>query len=428
MKLLIDTSGVFKIIPIIALIVAVVGAILAYLRYQYTRKKAKCEKSEQEFKDCRRYLSRNRQELVRDILAALYKNHELEPNIPLLFNDRWFPKKPLPLQGVEIALHNHEESTYTPLNCEKILPYANIWNRYSKYSDAIREIDQPQLFTDLVSYRLMGIETSKGIMMHFGKCSYFDYINTGEVLCYELARRKFLHEEKKRQKKEFNIKMLSVRDQVRDPFDFQNRAVIPGINTLTICEDQNDLRFYMHSREVGKVAAAMGTFHVVPAGEFQPATDNPHDIKNDFSIWKNIMREYNEEFLNAPTGEQTGKSPDYENEEPYSSLNLALNNGDLRVLFLGVGLDPLSLKAEILTVCIFKQNVFSEIFKKMTGKDNEGILIMGKNNKGIPFTEKNVETYVHDKRILSAAIGCLVLAWHHKDYLFEKKQKNISDQ
>ena len=94
----------------IGLTVAIVAMGLGYVRLQYARKKAKREKTEQTFKNSRRYLSENRQVLARDILAASYNEHAPEPYIPLIFGDGWLPNKPLPLQSVRIALHSNEDS------------------------------------------------------------------------------------------------------------------------------------------------------------------------------------------------------------------------------------------------------------------------------------------------------------------------------
>lgn len=54
---------------------------------------------------------------------------------------------------------------------------------------------------------------------------------------------------------------------------------------------------FLHRRNAGAVAAAGVTYHVVPAGVFQPAALAPAHQANDFSFWRNIQRESSEELL-----------------------------------------------------------------------------------------------------------------------------------
>jgi hypothetical protein len=65
----------------------------------------------------------------------------------------------------------------------------------------------------------------------------------------------------------------------------------------------------------------------------------------------------------------------------------ACRQGKIKVFFLGVGLDPLSWKPEILTACIFEGRTFDKIFKGMvTDKVDEGtggFLLAGRKRKGV---------------------------------------------
>ena len=61
------------------------------------------------------------------------------------------------------------------------------------------------------------------------------------------------------------------------------------------------------------MATAAGIFDVIPAGEFQPSSIAPHDLANDFDIWKNIVRELSEELLGAPEHDGSRSEPiDYD--------------------------------------------------------------------------------------------------------------------
>ena len=94
---------------------------------------------------------------------------------------------------------------------------------------------------------------------------------------------------------------LPFRSLIGDPFDFDRRAVLPAITTLTLRRRGNGTAtFLLHWRDPAKVATAAGLYDVIPAGEFQPSSIAPYDQANDFSIWRNIVREYSEELLGAP--------------------------------------------------------------------------------------------------------------------------------
>jgi hypothetical protein len=48
---------------------------------------------------------------------------------------------------------------------------------------------------------------------------------------------------------------------------------------------------------VENVAIAGGMLSVMPTGVFQPASITPTHNSADFDLWRNMMREYSEEFL-----------------------------------------------------------------------------------------------------------------------------------
>jgi hypothetical protein len=176
----------------------------------------------------------------------------------------------------------------------------------------------------------------------------------------------------------------------------------------------------MHRRDSKKVAAAMGVYHVVPAGEFQPAGINPGDFGADMDLWRNMVREYAEEFLGLPDSiGSTGRTIDFDKDEPYASISRARASGDATPFFLGIGIDPLTLKPEILTVCVFSDMAFDRIFGDMPEKNTEGRLVSGHRNLGVPFTQEGVDTYLKTASVetLPAGAGCLALAWRWRGAL-----------
>ncbi len=127
------------------------------------------------------------------------------------------------------------------------------------------------------------------------------------------------------------------------------------------------------------------------------------------------MREYAEEFLNQEEAYGRGGQPiDYDNTFPYAELSAALRDEGIRVSVFGIGIDALCLKPELLTVCVFEGAVFDHIFRDMVSVDNEGVLLVGPNRNGIPFTGSNVELYVDNTDTTSAGAACLRLAWQYR--------------
>lgn len=115
--------------------------------------------------------------------------------------------------------------------------------------------------------------------------------------------------------------------------DPQRLLMSPGVNTLTIRRGSDgDHRFVLHERDGGKVADGGGLCHVMPVGELQPSSVDPTDVYNDFSVWRDIMREFSEELLGNP--EHDGNSPqliDHANEQPFKSFEQARAGGHLRL-------------------------------------------------------------------------------------------------
>jgi hypothetical protein len=214
------------------------------------------------------------------------------------------------------------------------------------------------------------------------------------------------------------------RSWLADPFRLDERAALPGINTLTIRLSRGGPSIFMHRRGFN-AGVSMGVLHVAPAGEFQPQIDDPTIWHSDLDILTNIIREYAEEYLGVDEAAgRGGATIDYQEEPPYSNFHRAFLAGRMRVFYLGVGLDPLSWKPEILTACVFEQNTFDEIFKDMvTNKIDEGtggILLVGKTRKegrgprrhfgGFPMFAEATLPFSDPGKTLPAGVSCMVLA------------------
>jgi hypothetical protein len=180
--------------------------------------------------------------------------------------------------------------------------------------------------------------------------------------------------------------VLPFRAVIGDPFDCAQRAVIPAVTMLTIRlrRYRAELSFLLHWCDPEKVATAAGVCDVIPAGEFQPASVALWDRRNDFDLWRNIVREYSEVLLGTPEYDGTRSKPVY-----YDSWLLYRELEDASFV-LGLGLDALTFAATILTVVVIDDDVFTRAFDAATRYNEEC------------------------EPMASPGAACLALAWRHR--------------
>jgi hypothetical protein len=288
--------------------------------------------------------------------------------------------------------------------------------QYDRYTSAIRYLDPPSLFENRPSYRLLGLAwTGTTGAMRFGLATYFDKLDVSEAAGHELAQVR-LHKDGG-----VSLRELPFRSLIGDPFDLQRRAVLPAITTLTLrrTRSRGSVSFLLHWRDPRKVATAAGLYDVIPAGEFQPSSIAPHDLSNDFDIWRNIVREYSEELLGAPEHDGSRSAPiDYDGWPFYRTLGQARREGKLSAVCLGAGLDALTLAATILTVVLIDDDVFDEVFRDAVRVNAEGITVFAEQGNstghGLAFSQQNVTRLLEREPMASPGAACLALAWRHR--------------
>lgn len=270
------------------------------------------------------------------------------------------------------------------------------------------------MFENRPSYRLLGLAWSGSTgAMRFGLATYFDKLDISEAIGHEIA------EVRSRQDAAITGRDLPFRSLIDDPFDFRRRAVLPAITTLTLRRAKAGQSFLLHYRDPEKVATAAGIYDVIPAGEFQPSSIAPHDLANDFDIWKNIVREYSEELLGTPEHDGTRSEPiDYDGWPLYRQLCRARAEGRASAVCMGAGLDALTLAATILTVVVIDADVFDDLFGETVRYNSEGEIIFGEPDKmtghGIEFTERNVTGLLEREPMAAPGAACLALAWRSR--------------
>lgn len=375
--------------------------------------------SQERWRAVRAELNLNRA-LLGDLASELYPQEHRIPGTSVLTAEEWVPGGPVDLANVDLSwLPDSPTPTITgkapeATGSRALLPSGKPYDRYSR---ALRDLARPTLLDNRVSYRLLTAEWSAGHgRFGFNYTSYFDVLDVGEAVGHEFAG-VWLDAGRRRP----SMVDLPFRRLIEDPFDLRVRPMLPSINTLTIRRDPIDgHRMYLHCRNAGAVAAAGGMYHVVPAGVFQPAALAPAHQANDFSFWRNIQREFAEEFLGNAEHDGNSIDPiDYLGQEPFASFERARLAGDFRVSAMALVLEPLTLWVELLTVAVIEAPVFDALFGNMVAVNDEGAVVSTDADRptvGIPFTSRTRER-LRDEPLSPISRACIELAWQHRKEL-----------
>ncbi|MFD4414341.1 hypothetical protein ACFWOX_27620 [Streptomyces sp. NPDC058467] len=399
-------------VAVVGLLVGIVAAALAWA----PQRLASRDRGVDLFVRTRSHLKSHRAELS-TVCAEAQSVHRSDAELALLTRPGWIPPRPLPLDALRMTLReprSDERLDRSRAEVSRYWPHGQGARGAESYSAAIEAFDRPAVWFNGPSYRLLEVaappaeQPEDGLGLTFALGRYFDGLDTTEPLAYEEALRQL--------KGEIRPLRGPFRRSLGSPFALDRRAALPGVSALTVRVEDGEAYFFMHRREAAKVAVAMNTTHVAPAGEFQPHADVLPVWRSDLDVWRNTMREYAEEFLGASDATGSGGvTIDYARDAPYAEFGRAVREGHARVRFLGLGLDPLTWKPEICLVCVWDAAVFDELFSTMGDRNEEGVLVVGtraaEGYRGIPFTADNVLGYAGDAGTLPAGQACLTLAW-----------------
>lgn len=384
-----------------------------------------------EFREARMCMRSHTEQLI-ERAQHLHRALRSDPDIPLLTLPGWIPPRPVPLSQVRTRydrdLINDAELAAARQQLVEYWP-THAGSRIQRYSTATERLDRPRFFFDGTSYRIERVVPSpRSPLLIFGGAQYWDHHDTSEALLFEAARQYCLSPENTQIDGHY-------RRFLADPFAFDRRCAIPGINTLTIRRAPEGSTFYLVHRSA--VATAMATIHVIPAGEFQPSRDVPRAensggwpaeaMERELSIRATMIREYVEEMLDHEESREPAQPPvDVSRDEPYRQLHEALESGEAQAWYLGLGLYPLTWKPEILTVCIFEAESFDRIFADMVESGAEGTIIRrGQRIAGPPSNRpyeglgfaRHARHYARHPSTLPAGRACLELTWRHREFL-----------
>jgi hypothetical protein len=280
----------------------------------------------------------------------------------------------------------------------------------------MRDLNRPKLFENRLCYRLLNVDAPNAnrvsLDLTLGNMCYFDMIDVSEALAHEVALAA-VDTGGAVKSNSLTLDRLPFRRLVGDPFTLGSYPLMLSVSTLTVRRSSAGATFLLLRRNPAKVAIAGGMLSVFPTGVFQPASVIPAPNSPDFNLWRNVMREYSEEYLGNPEHDGDGPPIDYDNEEPFRSLDAARRAGKIRVYCLGAGIDALNYVGDVLTVAVFDDDVFDRIFDGMVQENEEGDV----DREVFPFDGPTIERLLTTQPLAPSGAACLYLAKEHETIL-----------
>jgi len=96
-------------------------------------------------------------------------------------------------------------------------------------------------------------------------------------------------------------------------------------------------------------------------------------------------------------------------------MDQAVAEGGIRVFYLGVILDALTLAGDILTVAVIDPHLYDELFANAAQNNAEGSVP----TRAVPFEEQTLVWLRRSGRLSPGAAGALHLSWTHRKILIE---------
>jgi hypothetical protein len=373
------------------------------------------------WRQVRRALNENRLALAA-LAAHLHGDLLRVAGTDLLGRPEWLPADPLDVDDLALRWTHEPPPAADGAGpaLAHVLPRPPAGGTYATYAEAIAALDRPALFENRVCYRLLdaalagrpGLAGGPG--MSFTRTRYFDSTNLGGAVAHELAAAWGAAGAA------ITLADLPLRASVVDPCDLRSRLALTAVTTLTLRRAPGGAAsFLLHWRDPAKVNHAGGLYQVMPAGIFQPVTDAPGAELSDLSLWRCMSREFSEELLGGSEHYPTHDGRLNYGQWPfYRELTAARAAGTVRVCCLGLGVDPLTLATDILTVAVFDSDVFDRLFRGLVALNAEGRVVTENGSAAIPFTADSVARFTGGGEPLQTAGAALLrLAWQHRQSL-----------
>ena len=389
--------------------------------------------STERWRQVRRMVNQQRLALAAQA-ARLYPGAARAVGTDLLCRPEWLPAAPVEL--ADIALHWAGQPPAARLDATAdaaahLLPQQAPGGPFPSYAAAVAVVDPPALFENRVCYRLLDATLSGPARLTMGPARYFDAMNLGHAVAHELAAaqdRAATPAQKAHASQApqaagsgpVSVADLPLRAALGDPCALSQRIALTAVTTLTLRRAADGTAsFPLHWRDPARVNHAGGAYQVMPAGIFQPVTDRPAAQQADFSLWRCMTREFSEELLGGSEDYPTRDGVLDYGEWPFArELAAARDAGTLRVHCVGLGVDPLTLATDLLTVAVFDSAVFDRLFRDLVTANAEGRVVTENGSAAIPFNAATVARFTGGAEPMQTAGAALLrLAWQHRQAL-----------
>jgi hypothetical protein len=357
-------------------------------------------RSEREWLRVNAYLQQNRHDLaVR--AAGDYPPEARVAGTPLLAAPAWRTSAPVSLD--EIRLEFRPDAPPPRIGdvadvAPHSLPLRADGTRYRRHSDVVGNLARPAIFANRGTYRLIEADLAgNDPRLIFTRGRFFDAIDVGGLAAHEYAAARLGSRAGRR-----------LRETVGDPCDLRARSAAMAACTLTLRHDRiaGTASFPLHWRDPARVGHAGGMYQVIPVGIFQPSGEARWNERNDFDLWRGMLREFAEELLGAAEDHGSEAAPiDYDRWPLARTMTDARNDGRIRAYCLGLGADPLTFALDLLTVVVIDAPLYDDLFGDLVSGNAEGTVL-----KPRPFDEQAVTELTTRYPVQAAGAAVLELA------------------
>lgn len=344
------------------------------------------------FAEARRLVLRERGRLTRE--AASAASHSLvDERVPVLAPPGGVGA-PLPVGRVSLVEAVSVPSPDWQAMRERAAGLFDVDGPRLGFAEAIARAEPDRALWNGAAYRLVSARRSNdGLELAFGAGSYFEAIDTCEVLAHEWAARPAAP---------------LLRALHTDPFRFETRSGGLAVSALTIVRGSAGDRCFL-IRRAPDVAVAPNMIHVVPAGEFQPGRGRTVDFAAaDFDLVAIVGRELAEEL--GGTDEDASTS---------AALRRLVDTSRARLWVWDVTLDALTYKPELLCALVLDEAGLAECVGAIVRDGPEGEILADAVGAGVSFDRDTVEAYVASVNTVSFAAAILGLAWRDRQVLLD---------
>jgi hypothetical protein len=319
-------------------------ALVQYRESRYNKKIENMIKANDSLMAERSFYTRT----ARDLYNAQYGD-AIDADAALVCRPEWLPqseKDLLPLRDVTLKIADEGEVWVDDDAVRRRIQHRLLPDRSETFAWEVKFHLHKNLFS-LPLFALADVDSTDGACcLTLRRGEYFDFYNTCEYPAFEMA-----YVRRIQKKNTLALSDLPLRHHQADLFDLTNRFAGIGIDTLTIFHNLPDESgakhnyFLLHKRSSTAVAEGPGTYHCVPAGSFQPASETNHgDLSPYDEPEHTVLREFAEELMGME------ECAELNTAELYDVLQI--EEFAKHVYYLGIGFEPLNTKTELLCALI----------------------------------------------------------------------------